>query len=339
MKYIFLSYNDAKEKIFELSLKSKNAYFRYRKDNKSNNLPWHPDKIYKNKGWINWNDFLGTQLNFNNKKEFLSFSEAKEFIHTLKLANCAQWNEYRKSENKPANIPFSPNIAYKLEGWINWNDWLGTGKIARGKEFLTFENAKKIVNILGLKTEKDWKEYCKSGKKPLNIPVHPLLVYKNKGWTFLGDWLGTGKIADKFRVYLPLNEAKKIILPLGLKTVADWQNYCRSGNKPENIPSNLYKVYKSKGWISMGDFLGTGKISNQKKIFLSFKTSRKFVHKLKLKTSREWRRYSQSGNKPDNIPFNPHIFYKNKGWISIGDWLGIEKSINVNNESKTELHV
>ena len=33
--------------------------------------------------------------------------------------------------------------------------------------------------------------YCKSGKKPENIPMAAEDVYKNE-WKGLGDWLGTG---------------------------------------------------------------------------------------------------------------------------------------------------
>jgi hypothetical protein len=44
---------------------------------------------------------------------------------------------------------------------------------------------------LGLKNQKDWFEYCRSGKKPKNIPSNPQRTYKNRGWTSWSDWLGT----------------------------------------------------------------------------------------------------------------------------------------------------
>ena len=59
------------------------------------------------------------------------------------------------------------------------------------KEFRSFEDAKKFVRKLGLKTQKDWKEYCSSGKKPDDIPSNLNTSYKNKGWKGYGDWLGT----------------------------------------------------------------------------------------------------------------------------------------------------
>ena len=35
-----------------------------------------------------------------------------------------------------------------------------------------------------------WNAYCKSGKKPKNIPNAPNQVYKNNGWVGVGVWLG-----------------------------------------------------------------------------------------------------------------------------------------------------
>jgi hypothetical protein len=40
-------------------------------------------------------------------------------------------------------------------------------------KYLTFEEARAFVHKLGLKGEKEWKVYYKSGKKPSNIPTNP----------------------------------------------------------------------------------------------------------------------------------------------------------------------
>ena len=60
-----------------------------------------------------------------------------------------------------------------------------------------------------LKTISEWRQYCKSGKKPKDIPsnVDATIAYKEewKGW---GDWLGTGFVAFRERNYLPFEEAK-----------------------------------------------------------------------------------------------------------------------------------
>jgi len=60
-------------------------------------------------------------------------------------------------------------------------DWLGTGNIASFDiDFLSFQDARRFVQKLGLKNQQEWYQYCKSGKKPKNIPVAPWHVYSKK---------------------------------------------------------------------------------------------------------------------------------------------------------------
>ena len=47
------------------------------------------------------------------------------------------------------------------------------------------------------------------------------LAYKNN-WVSYGDWLGTGFIAPQNRVYRSIDEAKKFVHSLGLKSHAEW---------------------------------------------------------------------------------------------------------------------
>ena len=57
---------------------------------------------------------------------------------------------------------------------------------------------------------------------------------------------------------------------------------------------------------------------------LSFEAARIFVRKQCLgNTQHEWREYSDSGERPSNIPANPHIVYRDAGWVSWFDWLDV----------------
>ena len=58
------------------------------------------------------------------------------------------------------------------------------------------------------------------------------------------------------------------------------------------------------------------------KKFRDFESAREFVQSLNFKNSDDWREYCTSGKKPDDVPATPDRVYKNKGWISIGDFLG-----------------
>ena len=55
---------------------------------------------------------------------------------------------------------------YKNAGWNELADWLGKKK---GSEFLPYEEAKKVVNALGLKTGIDWQRWSCT-ERPPDIP-------------------------------------------------------------------------------------------------------------------------------------------------------------------------
>src|SRR5258705_331001 len=90
--------------------------------------------------------------------------------------------------------------------------------------------------------------------------------------------------------------------------------------QPADIPSNPQTTYADSGWIGWGDWLGNGNVLS--KTWRPFEEARACVHGLKLKSAKEYHAYCKSGNKPDDIPTNPHIIYTDSGWISWGDWLG-----------------
>ena len=46
------------------------------------------------------------------------------------------------------------------------------------KNFRDFESAREFVISLNLKGDDGWREYCKSGNKPDDIPAAPWQVYK-----------------------------------------------------------------------------------------------------------------------------------------------------------------
>jgi hypothetical protein len=147
-------------------------------------------------------------------------------------------------------------------------------------------------------------------------------VYANEGWTSLGDWLGTGRIADRLRQYRDFTQARQFVRSVGLKSAQEWRDYCRSGNKPEDIPSLPEKTYSENGWKDYGDWLGTNTVATRSRIYRPFKEARAFVHGLGLRSESEWRAYCNSGNKPSDIPRAVATIYANDGWRGMSDWLG-----------------
>ena len=90
------------------------------------------------------------------------------------------------------------------------------------KQFRDFKSAREFVRKLNLKVQIEWREYCKSGNKPDNIPAGPNRTYKNefKGY---GDFLGTGTIANFNKEYRPFSEARDFVRKLGLKNYQEWR--------------------------------------------------------------------------------------------------------------------
>ncbi len=175
------------------------------------------------------------------KKKFRSFKEARKFSHSLKLKNWKEWIEFTKSGNKPKNIPSSPNGVYQNE-WKGTGDWLGTGAIAnKYKSFRSFIDARKFVNNLGIKNQREWKTYSKSGKKPHDIPSDPQTHFKNKGWISWGDWLGSGTVdpQELSKNFLVFSKARKIIRSKNFKSGRDWKNYTKDSKFPKDIPIPL----------------------------------------------------------------------------------------------------
>ena len=50
----------------------------------------------------------------------------------------------------------------------------------RGIKYRSFEAARKFVHSLKLKSMNEYRKYCKSGKKPEDIPSVPNTVYKDE---------------------------------------------------------------------------------------------------------------------------------------------------------------
>ncbi|MEI7912266.1 MAG: DEAD/DEAH box helicase family protein [Verrucomicrobiota bacterium] len=69
-----------------------------------------------------------------------------------------------------------------------------------------FAEAREFVRSLGLRTGAEWEEFCRENR-PADIPLYPSETYANKGWSGMGDWLGTGNVAFYLREYRPFTEA------------------------------------------------------------------------------------------------------------------------------------
>jgi len=325
----FMSFDKAKKFVRENQIDSQSKYRSFlKKGFKPIDLPSNPQLTYKGYGWKSWGDFFGTGYIASQNRKYRDFKEARSFVHSLKLKSQKDWMIY-SSTKRPDDIPSQPAKIYANKGYISLGDWLGTGRVSPHKlreNYVTFFKARKYVRKLKFTSAKEWQEYCKSGKKPENIPSNPGRVYKKTGFVDLKDFIGFNYINNADRNFCSYKEAQKFALKLGISSEREWREYKRNNKLPSHIPGSPERIYKNKGWKGYSHFL-TGKIQapTQKMKFRSYTLAKKYVHSLKLNSYREWQKFASSNLRPKDIPSHPSKTYKNKGWIDVYDWLGTRK--------------
>ncbi len=174
-------------------------------------------------------------------------------------------------------------------------------------------------------------DYLKSiseGKKPKSGSPVDGLTSINQLYKVEADQFNNAinlKVWDRvsFTNFYSFEDARNFSRKLNLKNLREWQLYAKS-KRPNYIPSAPQSTYEKK-WKGWGDWLGSGVISINK-IYqnLSYEKSKKIVSKYKIKNSTTHRYIWKEKLKKLNIPKYPEIVFKNKGWISWPDYLGVK---------------
>ena len=124
---------------------------------------------------------------------------------------------------------------------------------------MNYKEAEKIVQGLRLKNSEDWKKYADSSKRNPRIPKAPHIVYQGKGWTSMGNWLGTGFIATRSRKFLPFPKARAKVRGLGFSSQKEYKEWIKGNGNEFSLPFNPWRTYEDSGWNGWKDFLGTDK--------------------------------------------------------------------------------
>lgn len=119
-----LPYDEARDFIQTQCIGSRQQYLDWHDANKPKKLPKYPNRVYKD--WSSWNDWLGTDNTFDNKRRFYRpLAEAIVWAHKLGLKTQDEWFEYAKGrENIPDDIPTRPDLVY--DDWLSWRHFLGS---------------------------------------------------------------------------------------------------------------------------------------------------------------------------------------------------------------------
>jgi hypothetical protein len=285
-------------------------------------IPTNPNKVYRGEGWRSMGDWLGTGAIASQSLRYRRFEEARAFARSLGLRSGVEWHAFCQTDMKPHDIPAKPERTYRNEGWVGMADWLGTGRVSpRLRTYRSFEEARAFVRSLGMKSEGEWLAFTRSRRLPADIPATPRQKYRGKGWVSMGDWLGTGRVASQALRFRPFGEARDFVHSLGLESGTSWRTYCRRGSLPPDIPAAPWSTYHGKGWVGMGDWLGTRRVATRRRQYRAFQEARAFARSLGLRSAAEWRAFCIGGNLPEDIPAKPERTYHHEGWAGIGDWL------------------
>ena len=131
---------------------------------------------------------------------FRSFEDARAYVRALGLKSAKEWQAWSKSGARPHDMPSHPQMTYASSGWLSYGDFLGYDKGKAAGSFRSFEDARKYVRTLGLKSKKEWEAWSSSGARPYDIPGNPNVTYASSGWLSYGDFLGyaEGKVVGTF---------------------------------------------------------------------------------------------------------------------------------------------
>lgn len=293
-------------------------------------IPASPPVAYAKAGWTTWGDFLGTGNVAPRLRKYRPFHQARAYARSLGLANLDEWQEFcqARSGNRrvlPPDIPAAPHHVYAGRGWVTYGDWLGTGRVHASKDqYRSYEAACAFVRSVGIRSLEEWRAYCRGelgglGPRPRDIPSHPDRVYRGRGWTTWGAFFGTNAIASFKRTFRPFAAARAYARKLGLPSKSAWQSWRATEERPADIPAGPSRTYRDQGWVSWGDFLGTGRIHPSRVRRRSFPAMRAFVRQLGLRTRGEFLRAHHDGRIPKDIPVKIERHRDWKGWA---DFLG-----------------
>jgi predicted helicase len=225
------------------------------------------------------------KMDFDKFAETTAFKQVAQTITALSTQDERIADEFRAIEDGrissgkiveiEGDIPVGMKIKFgDFADAISTRVWKNVGRA----NWRSFAASRTFARSLKFKFRDGWFEYCKSGKKPPDIPANPNTVYAKAGWSTWVDWLGAGR--HRGAGWRPFAEARAFVRGCNLKSIAAWTAYCKSGKKPPGIPAGPSAVYANDGWIGWGDWLGTGRVARG--TYRPFKKARDFVRRLGL---------------------------------------------------------
>jgi len=178
-------YEEAKKIVRALGIK-KTADYRSTKTSKvkaEHKLPYKPYIAYKDKGWIGWDDY------FSRPTKHMDYDEARSIVKNIDISGSYQWLVTKRDLwKKIPRMPANPQEVYKGRGWVSWEHFLG-----KSHKYASFEEARKIVQTLGIPSISQYRKIAIADRKKLKLPWYPDEIYKDEGWVSWKHFFGKDK--------------------------------------------------------------------------------------------------------------------------------------------------
>jgi very-short-patch-repair endonuclease len=269
----FLSYEDSRDFANKLNISTKKEWEIFYKNENIKNIPRCVDKYYKNKGWISWSDWFCKKSRTD--KNYESYENFLEIIIDEKISNSSEYYKFYKEKN----LPLNPLEHY---GFGKWSQFLFKKNKKRDK--LDYNDSKKIVQTLTLKSQKEWYKLSKENKIPDGVPKTPDKYYQDE-WISWNDWLGHN--VSTYKKFFSYKDAKKFLKGIGLSSLQEYCDYLVE-NQIDFLPLQPSSYYQS-DYISSEDYLSNdGNISYGEKKIEKFllENNVNYIHQFKFNDCR-----------------------------------------------------
>lgn len=253
-------------------------------------------------------------------KNWLEYNKVKQIIKG-KFTCRREFNLWKKNHHE---IPSEEHFKFTGE-WISWGDFLGTGYVSttmRNKGYYwSFKQARVWIRKLKFQSQRQWEIWNRTYKRPEGMPMACSKVYQKqwKGWADFLDYKPRKRFCkDKWNY----EQASTWVQKQKLKTKLEFSKKKKRKNwLPMQIGLDPESYFRAKEvWKGWNHFLGTPESLKKSRDFRSFRRTKNWVKKNKIK---HYDQYKQT-KKPIDIPQNPDKIYKDKGWKNWASFLETE---------------
>jgi len=287
-------------------------YGEYYRDLKCK-FPANPELFFRDKNI--WGKILC-------KRKMVEVSEAKLVIQGMGLRSLSEYMKVKRLGLELYDLPISLRFYYDKphENWFSRCGYKGVSQWVR-------ENCEVFM---GAVTKEDWLELYDSGKIPVWIPRRPDLYYRDQFPTNWSEFL-------QKRRFLPVNQARDIVRPLGLENMCQWVALRKKSMSGEGnplfrkIPVNPQATYSDQ-WEGDCWFFGSQFRSRKHKRlnfsnktgFWDFERAHEYILSKEFPNQKAYFDYVWAGELPHGIPRRPESHYDE--WVSYSHWIGNDRT-------------